>query len=217
MGKDRKKIQKKKVQKAAKQRAKKSHRKKEHGGRAPLAIRGTLQAPVYQCWEPIGFFGGVPGIGPVIITRKAEHHRILMAVFLVDIFCLGVKDAFIRLLSEEEYRQHIKLTKNQQPLKKISPERARKLVEGAEAYAGQFGLKPHKDYQAAKKIFGDIDVSACPDTFEFGHNGKPFYVAGPYDTPAFQRRVMKALQESTGPEGSDFILPVGDIPPDSFD
>lgn len=96
------------------------------------------------------------------------------------------------------------MMKNHHSMKKISPERARKLVEEMEAYARNLGLEPHKDYQAAKKIFGDINTDECPDTFEFGRDGKPLYFAGPYDNKRFRERVIRKLTESVGP--MDFTI-----------
>lgn len=221
MGKDRKKIQKKKAQKAARQKAKKTQHKKNlsvRGSGSPLSIRAALQGPIYECWEPKQLFNRNVGIGQIVVTRKAPSHKILIAVFLVDVFCLGVKNAYIKLLHEEEYRLHIQQMKGQQSLKKISPERARKLVEEAEAYARNLGFEPHRDYQAAKKIFGDINPDGCPDSFEFGYNGKPLFFAGPYDNKKIRERVIRTLTESVGPDGFDYIMPLGeDIPPSFFE
>jgi hypothetical protein len=217
MGKDRKKIQKKKAQKAAKHKAKKSQHKAQQGSRTPFGLRTAIQSPVYQCWEPVELFDDMRGIGSVVITRKAEHHQIVMAVFLVDVFCLGIKDAYIRLVSEEGYQQHLRQMRGHQKLREISPERARKLVEDAEAYAAELGFKPHKDYRATKAIFGDIDAAACPDTFEFGRNGMPLYFAGPYDDRRFRERVIRTLTEKLGPDGFHYVTPKGDVPPDFFE
>jgi hypothetical protein len=217
MGKDRKKIQKKKAQKAAKHRAKKTQNRSHHRERTPFGLRKAVQSPIYQCWEPVELFDDMRGIGSVVMARKTEHHQIVMAVFLVDVFCLGIKDAYIRLLSEEGYRQHLKQIKSHQKLREISPERARKLVEEAEAYAGELGFKPHKDYHAAKAIFGDIDASACPDTFEFGRNGQPLYFAGPYDDRRVRERVIRTLTEKLGPNGFHYVMPTDDVPPDFFE
>jgi hypothetical protein len=217
MGKDRKKIQQKKAQKAARQRAKKAQHKQHLTVRGPgssLSLRGALQGPIYECWEPKQLFSRTAGIGPIVVTRKAPPHKILIGVFLIDVFCLGVKDAYIKLLYEEEYRLHIRQMKGHQSLKKISPERARKLVEEAETYARNLGFEPHRDYQAAKKIFGDINPEECSDSFEFGYNGKPLFFAGPYDNKKFRERVIKTLTQSVGPEGFEYIMPLGeDIPP----
>ena len=220
MGKDRKQKQQKKAQKAAKKRAKKSENTKQmtrRGVGVPVSMRQALQAPVYECWEPKELFQRNCGIGHVLISRKTSQHQVLIGTFLVDVFCLGVKDAFIRLVSEQEYKMFLQQAKSHQRLRAVTPERARKLIESAEAYARELGLAPHKDYQAAKKIFDEIDADACPDTFEFGQNGKPLYVAGPYDNQNFQQRILNTLAAKLGPDGFDYVLPMGVPPAELFE
>lgn len=220
MGKDRKRKQQKKTQKAAKAKAKKAQHKKHitlHGGGAPLSMRGAFQAPVYECWEPRNLFERTMGIGSVVITRKTEQHRILIGVFLVDVFCLGVKDAFVRLLSESEYRTFLGQLRTREKLRSVSPARARKLVENAEDYARDLGFEPHRDYRTAKKIFGEIDPDECLDSFEFGHEGKPLYIAGPFDDQRSQERIMNTLTKKLGPEGFHYLMPLGDPPPGFFE
>ncbi len=213
MAKDRKKLQKKRAQKAAKVKSKKAQHK-QHGG-APISMRIAFQAPLYQCWEPQQLFRRDGGLGSVIITRKTDGHRVLMAVFLIDAFCLGVKNAFVKLFSESEYRFFLRELRTRESLKSISPACARKLVEGAEAYARDLGFEPHKDYHTAKKVFGDIDTEECSTSFEFGLEGKPLYFAGPYDKQKFRDHIMKTLTDKLGPDGFDFIMPLGE-PPELF-
>ena len=218
MGKDKKAKQKKKAQKTIKHRAKKVEHKKQivaSGGGAPVSMRAAFTAPIYECWEPVQLFAPDRGMGSAVITRKASGHHILMGVFLLDVFCLGVKDAFVKLLSESEYRNYLGELKKREGLRSISPACARKLIEDTEAYALDLGFKAHRDYQKAKKIFGDIDTAECTRTFEFGRDGKPLYIAGPYDSQTFQARVMKTLSEKVGPDGFHFIAPMG-LPPDEF-
>jgi hypothetical protein len=55
-------------------------------------------------------------------------------------------------------------------------------------------------------MFGDIDPASCPDVIEYGgEDGKPFYVAGPYDDVD---RVMNQLTLKLGPHGFHFIVAV---------
>jgi hypothetical protein len=82
----------------------------------------------------------------------------------------------------------------------------RKLVEEAEAYARDLGFPPHPDYQRARQIFGDLDVTACPTQYVFGKDGKPCFMSGPYDTPAKCRRILDTLTRRCGPEGFHFML-----------
>ena len=219
MGKDKKAKQQKRAKKSTQARTRKTQHKKQlasQGGGVPMAWRGALHAPLYECWEPMDLFAHDKGLGTIVITRTTEHHQILIANFLVDVFCLGVKDAFIRLVREPEYRDFLQQLRTREQLKSISPERARKLIEDAEAYALDLGFKAHRDYQKAKKIFGEIDPNACPDEFVFGQNGLPLYIAGPYDNPGTQERIIRTLTESRGPDGFHFVAAPGGAPPMGF-
>jgi hypothetical protein len=74
-------------------------------------------------------------------------------------------------------------------------------------YALDLGLPPHPDYRVAKLIFGSIPAEACTSRFVFGENGKPTFVAGPYDDPARCQQVLRALKERCGPDGYHFMVP----------
>lgn len=170
----RRKIQLIKAKKIAKRKKRKATIRREavlSGITHRLAMAQALQAPLYECWERNGLFEPDAGMGAVVVTRKTPGDQILMAVFLLDVFCLGVKNAGCMLISERDYRFRLEHIEKTQVLKEVHPVCARKLVEGAEAYASELGFCPHGDYGVAKKIFGDIDKALCPRSFTFGREG----------------------------------------------
>ncbi|MCI5149490.1 MAG: hypothetical protein D3916_08900 [Candidatus Electrothrix sp. MAN1_4] len=208
-----KKLQKKKAKQAAKSKARRKVLKKKGligAFHHNWAIQNAFNAPVYECWEAEQLFQQQSdvGIGPVIITRKTGNGDIVASVFLVDVYCLGIKDSFFKMLTEETYPSFLKEIHKQGNFKKIHPTCARKLVEEAVKYAAGLGFLPHKDYQGAKKIFGDIESAACPRSFEFGKDGMPFYFAGPYDKPKFVRNVLSKLEKKCGPGGYHYLVSV---------
>lgn len=79
------------------------------------------------------------------------------------------------------------------------------MVGDAVEYARLLGLEPHSDDHQAKAILGDIDAAACREAFEFGRDGKPFFVSGPYDGPARCRKIVAALHENRGPGQYDDV------------
>jgi hypothetical protein len=175
-----------------------------------LATARALKAPLYECWERNDLFEPHAGIGNVVVTRKTPGNQVLMAAFLVDVFCLGVKDAHCMLLSEIEYRFRLQQIENHQNLSEIHPACAKKLVEGAQIYAESLGFSPHGDYGFAKKIFGDIQEKRCPRSFTFGRNGKPMYLAGPNDDVQFQKKIMNTLTAKLGENGFHYPTPLND-------
>jgi hypothetical protein len=91
-------------------------------------------------------------------------------------------------------------------LERVEPEYAVKLVENAVAYAKDLGFNPHKDYRLVKKIFGSIDPSVCPSEFEYGKDGKRFYMSGPNQTEADSNKIVHTLNERLGPDGFHFLV-----------
>lgn len=80
-------------------------------------------------------------------------------------------------------------------------------VEGAFAYAEDLGFSPDPDYHWVNALFGDIDSNICTQEFEFGEEGKPYYVSGPNDSPARIRAVMEQLtRRCGGPDGFHFMM-----------
>jgi hypothetical protein len=191
--------------------ARQKAKRKKTGGVHPFfssafgeSLLMTPHAPIYECKVPKGLFE--TGIGNIVFSRQLPSGRIGVAVFLLDVFCLGVKDAFYRLVDRGEYARIIEKLDRTEPLEEIDPACARKLIEGGVEYAQRLNLRPHPDYKAAQKIFGDIDASDCPRSFEYGHDGKPFYVAGPNDTPAKSRQIISLLEKQCGPDGFHYMV-----------
>jgi hypothetical protein len=84
----------------------------------------------------------------------------------------------------------------QYPLVPMDPSVARKLLHDAVAYAASFGLPPSESFSNVELIFGDTPIAE--ETFSFGKDGKPFYMAGPNDSPARQRRIQDAVAKHAG-------------------
>jgi hypothetical protein len=207
---DARKRQQKLAKKAAKRKAVVAT-KKSLGEMGSLVSHGrqampVASAPIHECLVPDSLFD--IGIGNVVVSRRMPNGFIGAAVFLVDVFCLGIKDAFYDVLSPAEYDYRVSGLQHE-TFRAIHPTCARKLVEGAEAYARDLGFTPHPDYQRARQIFGDLDATACPTHYVFGKDGKPFFMSGPYDTPARYRRIIDTLTRRCGPEGFHFVVAGG--------
>ncbi|MDD5033218.1 MAG: hypothetical protein PHE55_00545 [Methylococcaceae bacterium] len=187
-------LQKKRAKKTAKR---KEIRKSGSSLTSAMAVEwlSAAHAPIADVYTPKGIFE--IGLGSVWFSRRLEDGRYAMSAFLVDTFCLGVKNAMYAIMEADQYRVQMEsfLSSSGEEFVHRKPAYARKLVEMAEAYARELGLEPHNDYKAAKLIFGDVDASACDEHFVFGRDGNPCYVSGPGDSPAIQRRVMKQLEK----------------------
>lgn len=201
-----KKLQKKLAKKAAKR--KRALAEKKKGADASVTkdqlLWAASVAPIHECLVPREIFD--KGIGNVIISRRMLDGSISASVFLIDTFCLGVKDCFFANASRSKYEERIMSLDQNESLENVTPEYAVNLVENAVAYARNLGFKPHEDYPRVKKLFGSIDPSICPTEFEFGKDGKPFFVSGPNETKADSRRIIRTLGERLGPDGFHYLV-----------
>jgi hypothetical protein len=218
---DRKKLQKKRAKKAAKRKAVVASKKTpvisgrvSSGGKA-LSL--AMSSPIHECLMAEELFDG--GMGTVVVSRSMPEGRIGASFFLLDVFCLGVKNAYFLAMPHDEYDYRLDTIKFNESLNPVPPSYARKLVEETEAYARDLGFEPHRDYQDAKKIFADIDAAACTDSFTFGKDGKPFFIAGPNDTPKKIEKIFETLTKRCGPGGFDYLVGLEDefIEEDEFE
>jgi hypothetical protein len=176
----------------------------------PDEVERAYRAPLYEGWVPEHLFD--LGMGNVVISRKLPTGEVAAGVFLLDTGSLGVKDAFFTIRSEAVYRSLLQKIERWGKLVLTEPPCVRKLIESAVHYARGLGFEPHEDYRKAKKIFVQIDSSECPRDFDYGRNGKPFYVPGPKDTLAFQRRVFRTLVRTCGRGNFDFVTGTASSP-----
>lgn len=146
------------------------------------------------------------GLTDVLVTRTRDDGMTDIGVFLVDVWCLGVKDACLVSDAspselEEILSRHLPVAEGE----RIHPACARKLIEGAIAYAAQFGFAPHRDYRKARRVLSGIDATVCPEEFVFGCEGRPRYMRGAGDSDERVTRVCAMLEAHCGPGGFDFV------------
>jgi hypothetical protein len=165
------------------------------------------EAPTYECLIPRVLYEY--GIGNIVLARELPSGKIATVVFLLDVFCLGVKDVVLGVFGLSEYRERIHRLTADFSYEAVSPATVHSLVEGAVAYARRFGFPPHPDYEAACGIFAGIAPLQADRSFPYGKDGKPFYVSGPRDTLAKSRRVIAMLENACGPGEFDFMVNFG--------
>lgn len=147
---------------------------------------------------------GLDGLAEIIVLRK-ERNNYLLCLYLVDYWCLGVKNAVEpRKLDQMKCQALIRQssTRFNQDFQEISLEQAQAIIFGAVDYAAKLGLQPHPDYEKAKAHLGE-PLENLP-RIEFGRQGKPCYVAGPYDN---SQRIIAKLQETAGAGNFNYFVP----------
>lgn len=151
----------------------------------------AAQAPIRHCLVPATLFDS--GIGTVILARGMATNHLAVGVFLVDTWCLGIKDTFFRPVDAEMFAKMIAGLGDAARLESVDPSYARKLLRDAAAWAASIGFSPHRDFAAVEQLFGDVRADACDATFQFGREGKPFYLPGPNESPTQVRHRSRQL------------------------
>lgn len=165
------------------------------------------KAPIMEC--VMGESLKSDGLGPVIIARRVSTGEILVSNFLVDRYCLGVKDCFAKFVFPSQYEEMLDgMSKRGMEFMRIDAPSARRLVEDAVAFAARYDLKPHPDYRSARLIFGDIDASVGQPLVEMGRDGKPFYVSGPFESERDSMEILSKLAAASGQNGLHHLTQV---------
>ncbi len=170
-------------------------------------LRASGNWPLHEClltkeWQEEG------AITQILVARRSPSGQIATGTFLVDLGCLGVKSAFASLFdTRREYEQKLRaMVTSQQEMIKADLNLVAKIIREAIAYAQDLGFKPDPDYRDAMLVLGDADPDACDVPVPLGGpEGKPFFIAGPYDNVD---RIMAKLTRKLGPDGFHFLFAI---------
>jgi hypothetical protein len=160
----------------------------------------------HEAWRSVNLFDS--GCGYLAVSRFKADGRVEAGFFLLDVFCLGVKDAgFHQFSSIADYQEGLvdRLFPSGNSVR-MTPEAARKLTEDAISYARELGFSPGADYKKASRVFGGITTANCDEQFTFGKDGKPFYIQGPSESPTRVEMILRALEARCGEGGYHYII-----------
>jgi len=186
----------------------------------------TAEPAVSGCWVSAGWSTGltvdatrdwpdrersgtapVSGLVGVLVARgpRRAGGEVSVCGYLVDTYCLGVKDALPpRRVSERRLTDRVDRFFDgfDGPPVAAPIDLARHLVWGAVEYARGLGFEPHPDL---RKAAGHLGPLTDPCGIGFGRDGKPFYIQGPYDDA---ERVMRTLERAVGRDNYHFLVGV---------
>ncbi len=162
-----------------------------------------------EAYIPVNLFES--GSGHVVVTRRKGAARIEAGVFLLDAWCLGIKDAFFFCGSQEDLDELLNKIKEHHELEQKPAATGRKLVEEAVRYAQRLGFSPHRDYKKAARVFGGVASEECSETFTFGKDGKPFFISDPNISPHKTRAILRQLEASCGKGNFDYLLELDEL------
>ena len=207
MPRDERKHQKALMKKRSKQKAASQHKshQQEFTSLSPQSIiRRARTLPILECWISASWQQDDPGLVQILLARKQPDDDICFGVYLVDKYCLGLKNTyanagFSRARYENEVRS--KIFRDVEPME-CPVELAHQMIYASIDYAAQFGFQPEKDFALSQYLLEPRGELEEPYHLTFGKNGKPFFVAGPYDNSA---RILKQLEKTAGPGNYDYL------------
>lgn len=166
----------------------------------PARVLRASRAPIQHCLLSEPLFDD--GIGTMILARGEAPDDVAFGSFLVDVFCLGIKDVMFEVDSEA-FRRTVDAMDLASPLVAVEPDYARKLLCDLAHWSRSIGFEPHAEFAVVERLFGDVSADANDAVFEFGRAGKPLYIPGPTESPATVRRRLEHLRRVLGDDGFD--------------
>jgi hypothetical protein len=161
-------------------------------------IEAGRKLPIHSCLVNEGW--DEMGMAVVIVVRLRPKGTYVIGTYIVDTFCLGVKDTGWQFDVDDD---HLKRLQEGMDLDftEIESDVAFNIIYGAIRYAKQFDFQPHKDFATTQYI---LDAFSSIEDLEltFGKDGKPHYVQGPHDKPL---SIMQKLERKVGKDGFTFI------------
>lgn len=176
------------------------------------------ERPVVGCWINAGWSAGLDmaeapdwaaadplsrnpdeatgGFAQVLLARRQRASKVTVVGFLVDVYCLGVKNVTgPEVMGSGSLATYVPMyysAFDHAPLQ-IGVEQAQVIVHDAVAYARGLGFDPAGDLADAAVHLGA--PAADRPAIGFGKDAKPFYISGPYDDP---RKVVQTLEHTCG-------------------
>lgn len=174
-------------------------------------IRKAREFPILECLISPGWQQDEPGLVEVMVVRQQPDGNICFGMYLVDKLCLGLKNTLSKVnYSPARLRKEILLMFQGEEPTKCTPELAHQMVYASIDYAAQFGFQPEKDFAQTQLILEPHGALNEPYQLKFGRNGKPFFVAGPYDDT---RSILNQLEKTAGPGNYDYLAMVPGMTP----
>ena len=173
-------------------------------------IRRARSFPLFECLISSTWQKDDPGLVEILLARQQPDGDICYGVYLVDKYCLGLKNTFARAgIPRTRYQNEASsnIFRSGKPVT-CPIELAHQMIYASIDYAAQFGFKPEKDFELSQYLLAPRGELEEPYHLTFGRNGKPFYIAGPYDNAPL---ILKQLERTAGPGNYDYLVALDDL------
>jgi len=161
--------------------------------------------PIHECW--VNKEWKEDGLATLTIARKHTNGNFTLGIYLVDLKCLGIKDAhYFFNIYLHEYQEILDQHKLKFEIEKIDYTLAHNIIYAGIEYAEDYGFKPHKDFEVAKYIVEeDTEGIELLEITCGGSDGQPLYIRGPLDTDMRSDQIIAQLEKTAGTCNYHFI------------
>lgn len=136
------------------------------------------------------------GMAHIIVTRNRAGGNIVYASFLIDTFCLGVKDAEYAInLTPEDLEDTLKHFRSTHDMEEIEYVKVHNLIYGAIEFAEEGGINPVKEFTTASYALSEDTDDIPIIEYEYGKDGKHFLIIG---EDGKERKYLKTLLDHLG-------------------
>lgn len=177
-------------------------KKKNQSGRKnqkPLSDENYIRQaarklPIGKCYISEGW--EQEGLAVVIVTRSRPNGNFVVGSYLIDTYCLGVKDAsYWANMDTEDFDELKKRYERSLTFREATYAEAHNLVLGAVEFAEEAGIPPHKDFAVAEYILEEDTDDIPLIEYEYGIDGKRMLVVGPFGS---ERKYIPMLKKKYG-------------------
>jgi hypothetical protein len=169
-------------------------------------LKNARKYPILGCWTMQGWQES--GIAPFIIARQQDEGQVLFANYMVDLYCLGIKDVLVETnYARKRFERSLPKFCMQQP-EEISVELAHEIIYGALEFARKYGFEPHPDFTRlnADQVLDPPEAYPRTHKVEFGQDGKPLFISGPYDDERKIQRILQTLERNAGEGNFHYVI-----------
>jgi len=154
--------------------------------------------PIYKCW--INTNWKEQGLANVIVSRIQPNGNFTFAIYLVDLYCLGIKDTFFNMnLDKPMFENFVRNFNDHNQMEEIEYVLAHNIIFASIEYAEELGLYPHQDFIFTTKYIIEEDTDDIEYIeIECGDNGRPHFVMSDFYNNAQKKAIINQLNKSVG-------------------
>lgn len=148
---------------------KKQSKPQQHQQLSPVRFlkERVRQVPVHKCYISENFANETEGT--ILVVRKHTGDKYTAGIYLLDKYCVGVKDADYNLrMNEFEYRDFVESFIAHFKPEECSYEEAHNWIWGAVAFAEEAGIEPCKEFDLAQYVLAEDNDEVELIEYDFG-------------------------------------------------